>query len=161
MFLTGVPALGQPPTHLLDTAPEFFAPSPQDKAAVRWSGEGAWSGWQPLFDGAGPQALLLERYERALPAPDGFPTRRDWARKFDQRPESPSTSSTRGPSATHMRTLATLVTSMLGQALTVPQAGRRSSSLVVARHGLDPTCRSGWRLSGSSLPDDSSRPEVA
>jgi len=64
---------------MLDTAREFYALPEPIKAAVQWSGEGPWRGWQPVYAG-GPQALLLERFEVAL-AQDGT---------FDQWPAEPA-----------------------------------------------------------------------
>lgn len=145
VFLTGIPALGQPLAHLLDTARTFFSLPSANKGLVRWSGDGEWAGWQPLFEGAGPQALLLERYELALPAPEGYPTPQEWAGEFDQWPERPADFIDAWTEYyVHMRRLASLVTSMLGQALDVPQADlaawtdRQHSNLCVNHYIAQP-----------------------
>jgi isopenicillin N synthase-like dioxygenase len=98
-----------------------------------------------LFEGAGPQALLLERYELALPAPDGYPTPRDWAGEFDQWPAQPADFiDAWAEYYAHMRKLASLVTSMLGKALNVPQADlaawtdRQHSNLCVNHYIAQP-----------------------
>ncbi len=74
VFLTGVPALGEPLRQLLVAVREFYALPAGEKDRVRWDGVGPWVGWQPLYEGEGPRALPLERYEFALPAPGDFPT---------------------------------------------------------------------------------------
>jgi isopenicillin N synthase-like dioxygenase len=94
VFLTGLDAFaadsfGADLDLMLAASREFFELDPAEKARVRWSGEGEWVGWQPLYEG-GPTSLLLERYELALPDPAGFPSDREWASTFTMWPEQPA-----------------------------------------------------------------------
>ncbi|WP_045878533.1 2OG-Fe(II) oxygenase family protein [Pseudofrankia sp. DC12] len=74
---------------VLAASQEFFALDPAQKARVRWPGTGEWAGWQPLYEG-GADALLLERYELALPDPADFSSDADWAAEFSLWPDRPA-----------------------------------------------------------------------
>jgi isopenicillin N synthase-like dioxygenase len=121
VFLTGIAALGEPLTRMLRTAREFYGLSDTEKELVRWDGVSEWAGWQPLHHGEGPKALLLERYEFALPAPDGFADDAAWAACFGQWPEQPADFTAAWTAYYRsMRELASRLTSMLADALGVP-----------------------------------------
>jgi isopenicillin N synthase-like dioxygenase len=96
VFLTGLDAFSAAGSYLgdlaamVDDARTFFELSPAEKARVRWSGQGPWEAWQPLYE-AGPDALLLERYELALPDPAGFDGDAAWAATFARWPARPTT----------------------------------------------------------------------
>jgi len=95
VFLTGLDefsaggSFGADLTAMVEASQEFFALDPAEKALVRWSGTGEWVGWQPLYEG-GPDALLLERYELALPDPAGYGDDAAWAAAFSQWPARPA-----------------------------------------------------------------------
>jgi isopenicillin N synthase-like dioxygenase len=74
---------------MLSTAREFYARPEAEKAAVQWSGEGPWRGWQPVYAG-GPQAMLLERFEVALAAGGAGGSVAAWAATFEQWPQTPA-----------------------------------------------------------------------
>jgi isopenicillin N synthase-like dioxygenase len=121
VFLTGVEALGETLATMLATAREFYALEPAEKSAVRWDGTGPWAGWQPLYEGDGPNALLMERFEYALPAPDRYPDVASWAQAYGpwpQRPAGFAVAWTEYYSA--MRALASRLTTLLAEALGVP-----------------------------------------
>ncbi|ADP81040.1 2OG-Fe(II) oxygenase family protein [Pseudofrankia inefficax] len=95
VFLTGLDrfsaagSFGADLAAMVETSQEFFALDPEEKARVRWSGTGEWAGWQPLYEG-GADALLLERYELALPDPAGFSGDAAWAAAFSPWPANPA-----------------------------------------------------------------------
>ncbi len=74
---------------ILGTSREFFDLAPEEKSGVRWPGTGEWAGWQPLYEG-GADALLLERYELALPDPAGYESDATWAAQFSLWPPNPA-----------------------------------------------------------------------
>lgn len=94
VFLTGLDAFSAGGSFdadlatMVEASQEFFALDPGEKAQVRWSGTGEWAGWQPLYDG-GADALLLERYELALPDPAEFSSNADWSAEFALWPANP------------------------------------------------------------------------
>ena len=77
VFLTGLDSLSNQAEAMVAVSDAFFALSEEEKTEVRWSGNGPWVGWQPLYAG-GDDALLLERFEIALPDPDDFPSVEEW-----------------------------------------------------------------------------------
>jgi isopenicillin N synthase-like dioxygenase len=88
VFLTGLESFGPLLDGVLASSRDFFSRPAGEKERVRWSGEGPWQGWQPVYEG-GPDALLLERFELALPDPDGYATTAEWASYFGQWPAEP------------------------------------------------------------------------
>lgn len=145
VFLTGVSAVGEPLRRLLATARDFYALPRPEKDRVRWNGTGPWAGWQPLYEGDGPRALLMERYEFALPAPGGFPDDAAWSATFDQWPAQPDDFAAAWTAYYRtMRELASHITSMLAEALDVPESewgawtDRQHSNLCV-NHYLEQT----------------------
>jgi isopenicillin N synthase-like dioxygenase len=144
VFLTNHGLSGDALAALLSTGRDFFALPTERKAAVRWSGEGPWRGWQPVYDG-GPQALLLERFEVAL-APGGADRPiDDWAAGFDQWPAEPAglREAWAGVYAT-LHALASRLTTMIADGLGLPAADlpawttRQHSNLVLNHYLAQP-----------------------
>lgn len=122
VFLTGLPTFDADLAALLASARAFFALPDNEKRAVRWSGEGPWQGWQPVYD-SGPTASPLERFELALPNPAGFADQRDWAATFTQWPAEPQ--DMRDTWARYYRTMRDLtdrLVPMIADALALPVA---------------------------------------
>src|ERR1700722_16241764 len=59
---------------MIEVSRTFFDRPPEEKALVRWPGDGQWGGWLPVFQGGrdlngdGPPELL-EKFEIQLPRP--------------------------------------------------------------------------------------------
>ncbi len=65
-FVTGHGVADSLRSDLTELSRAFFDLPFQEKARVRWPGDGYWRGWQPLFDapsGEGDDSQPLERYE--------------------------------------------------------------------------------------------------
>lgn len=121
VFLRGLPALGEPLRRMLAAAREFYALPETEKDRVRWNGVAPWAGWQPLYEQEGPRALPLERYEFALPAPEGFADDAGWASTFTQWPTRPADFAVAMTAYyREMRQVASRVTAMLAEAMGVP-----------------------------------------
>jgi isopenicillin N synthase-like dioxygenase len=100
----------------------FFDLDAAVKARVRWPGTGEWSGWQPLYEG-GADALLLERYELALPDPAGFTSDADWAASFSRWPaDPPGLTATWAAYYRTARALTNRLVEMIAEALGLPKA---------------------------------------
>ncbi|MBL7502251.1 isopenicillin N synthase family oxygenase [Frankia sp. CNm7] len=128
VFLTGLDefsaggSFGADLAAMVEASREFFALDPAEKARVRWSGTGEWAGWQPLYEG-GPDALLLERYELALPDPAGFADDGAWAATFDLWPEHPPRMTAAWAAYYRSaRTLTNRLVEMIAGALGLPEA---------------------------------------
>ena len=67
VFLTGLPTLDADLAALLTAARSFFSLPERRKLAVRWSGEGPWQGWQPVYD-SGPAASTTRTWTPRCPA---------------------------------------------------------------------------------------------
>ena len=73
--MTSIPVVGdipQPARAVIDSADAFVSRPDEEEKAVRWDGNGQWSGWQPLYAAGGP-ARPLERDEIALRNLAGWP----------------------------------------------------------------------------------------
>jgi len=137
VFLTGLDSLSAQAASMVAVSDAFFALSEAEKGRVRWSGQGPWVGWQPLYAG-GDDALLLERFEIALPDPEDFATAEEWTNNFDQWPDRPlEMAPVWGAYYRSMRALADRITAMLVAALDLPPddlpswTTRQHSNLVV------------------------------
>ena len=107
---------------LLSTARDFFGRPEAEKAAVQWSGEGPWRGWQPVYAG-GPQAMLLERFEVALTPGGADGPRSAWAATFDQWPAEPAgTAEAWTEVYATLHALASRATTMVAEGLGLPAA---------------------------------------
>jgi len=51
VFLTGLDSLSAQAASMVAVSDAFFALSEAEKGRVRWSGQGPWVGWQPLYAG--------------------------------------------------------------------------------------------------------------
>jgi isopenicillin N synthase-like dioxygenase len=109
-------------TAMLSTGRAFFALPEAEKAAVQWSGEGPWRGWQPVYAG-GPQAMLLERFEVALAPGGADQPLPEWAATFDQWPAEPAGLSEAWSAAYRtLHALASRLTTMIATSLGLPVA---------------------------------------
>jgi isopenicillin N synthase-like dioxygenase len=88
VFLTGIEHFDDLLGAMLAAGREFFDQPESSKQAVQWDGTGAWQGWQPVYSG-GSGAAPMERFELALPDPDGYANSVDWANTFRQWPTEP------------------------------------------------------------------------
>jgi isopenicillin N synthase-like dioxygenase len=123
VFLTGLAAVPAEVDAVVATADAFFGQDEETKAQVQWSGQGAWAGWQPLYAQERADALLLERFEVTLPAPDPADGDESWARHFTQWPEGHPTMPTSWAAYYRsMRALTTEVVHLLADALGLPEA---------------------------------------
>lgn len=73
-FVTGHGVAEAVRDELFDVSRQFFDLPGEEKARVRWPGDGIWRGWQPLSDGTvdirdGSRPELLERFEVQLASP--------------------------------------------------------------------------------------------
>jgi isopenicillin N synthase-like dioxygenase len=142
VFLTGIAAIPTEVDAVVSTADAFFAQDEETKAQVQWSGQGTWAGWQPLYAHERADALLLERFEVTLPAPD--PAMRDeaWVAHFTQWPEGhPTMPTSWGAYYRSMRALTIEVVHLLADALGLPEADLapwtdRQHANLVANHYL-------------------------
>jgi isopenicillin N synthase-like dioxygenase len=122
VFLTGLPTFDADLAALLTAARSFFSLPERRKLAVRWSGEGPWQGWQPVYD-SGPAASPLERFEVALPDPAGFADAAQWAATFPQWPDEPADMAAAWTRYYRsMRELANRLVGLIAQALALPAA---------------------------------------
>ncbi|MDT3439136.1 MULTISPECIES: 2OG-Fe(II) oxygenase family protein [unclassified Pseudofrankia] len=150
VFLTGLDefsadgSFGADLAAMVEASREFFALEPEQKAPVRWSGSGEWAGWQPLYEG-GADALLLERYELALPDPSGYVDDVEWAASFPLWPKRPARLTVTW--TTYYRTARALtnrLVEMIGEALGLPGADlpawttRQHSNLCVNHYLAQP-----------------------
>jgi isopenicillin N synthase-like dioxygenase len=120
VFLTGLASIPSELEAVMLTSRAFFSLSDTEKKLVEWSGTGEWAGWQPLY-ASGGAALPLERFEVALPNPDNFVTREEWAKDFAQWPARPADmSSVWGTYYLSMRALTERVITMLADTLGLP-----------------------------------------
>jgi isopenicillin N synthase-like dioxygenase len=122
VFLTGLDSFSQDLADLMASAQAFFALPEEEKRAVRWSGTGPWQGWQPVYD-SGPAASPMERFEVALPDPDGFGSTAEWAATFGQWPVRPE--DMRATWARYYRTmreLANHLVTLIAEALSLPES---------------------------------------
>jgi isopenicillin N synthase-like dioxygenase len=126
---------------MVEASREFFDLGPAEKARVRWPGTGEWAGWQPLYEG-GADALLLERYELALPDPAPFASDAAWAAGFSMWPENPARmAATWAAYYRTARALTNRVVEMIADALGLPPADlpawtTRQHSNLCANHYL-------------------------
>jgi isopenicillin N synthase-like dioxygenase len=83
---------------MIEVSRAFFDLPLEDKAAVRWPGDGQWRGWLPVFEGGrdlngdGPPELL-EKFEIQLPHPwphSDEALLSEWGEGFDSWPAAPS-----------------------------------------------------------------------
>lgn len=122
VFLTGLDGFPEALDAVLSSSRDFFGRGPAEKALVRWSGKGPWQGWQPVYE-SGPDALLLERFEVALPDPAGYASTADWAAAFPQWPAEPAGMATAWAAYYRMmRDLACRLVAMLVDGLGLPAA---------------------------------------
>jgi isopenicillin N synthase-like dioxygenase len=126
---------------LLRTGRAFCALPESDKAAVQWSGEGPWLGWQPVYAG-GPSALLLERFEVSL-TPGGRSAGLDeWGATFPLWPAHPADMAEAWTEVyAHLHTVASRVTTLVAEGLGLPAADlpawtERQHSNLVLNHYL-------------------------
>jgi len=150
VFLTGLDefsaagSFGADLAAMVGSAREFFGQAPDEKARVRWSGTGEWTGWQPLYEG-GADALLLERYELALPDPAGFGSDAEWAAGFPLWPRDPATmAATWAAYYRTARALTDRIVEMIAEAVGLPAADlpswttRQHSNLCVNHYLAQP-----------------------
>lgn len=122
VFLTDLGPLGGLLSAMLASSRDFFELSEEAKAAVQWSGEGTWQGWQPVH-ASGPTACLLERFEAALPSPAEYRDQATWADAFRQWPTQPSTmASTWAAYYAGMRDLSNRLVGLIADELSLPDA---------------------------------------
>jgi isopenicillin N synthase-like dioxygenase len=122
VFLTGIEHFDDLLGAMLAAGREFFDQPESSKQAVQWDGTGAWQGWQPVYSG-GSGAAPMERFELALPDPDGYANSADWASTFRQWPAEPDGMQ---PSWADyyraMRELSIALVTMIADALGLPAA---------------------------------------
>lgn len=79
-FLTGHGVTDSVRTEMLDVSRAFFDLPVDDKAKVRWPGDGYWRGWQPLVGGRvvsdDREPAVLERFELPFPCAGTGPSRK-------------------------------------------------------------------------------------
>jgi isopenicillin N synthase-like dioxygenase len=122
VFITGHGLTDFELAGLLATGAEFYALPEDEKAVVRWPGDGPWLGWQPVYQG-GPSALLLERFEvRLQPGGQDQPLQ-DWAASFEYWPSRPVEMASAWSRVYHrLHGLAATLTTMIAAGLDLPRA---------------------------------------
>jgi isopenicillin N synthase-like dioxygenase len=121
VFLTGLGTFGPDLAAMMASSRAFFDLPEREKLAVRWSGTGPWQGWQPVYE-SGPTASPLERFEVALPDPDGFAGNAEWAGTFRQWPAYPQDMTvTWARYYRTMRELANHLVILIAEALSLPE----------------------------------------
>jgi isopenicillin N synthase-like dioxygenase len=89
VLLTGLGSIPDEARAAVEASQAFFGLSEEQKKQVQWSGEGPWSGWQPLY-AAETNRYPLERYEVALADPKTFDTPESWLAEYPQWPSQPA-----------------------------------------------------------------------
>jgi isopenicillin N synthase-like dioxygenase len=123
VLLTGLGSVPDEARAAVEASAGFFEQSEAEKALVQWSGEGAWSGWQPLYAATGADVRVLERYEVALADPKTFATPEQWLAEYAQWPAYPAELRTLwGVYYRSMWALSERLIGLLAQALELPAA---------------------------------------